>query len=169
MVIRTFDGAVPDVHETAYVDETAVVVGDVAVERRASVWPNAALRGDRGRIVLREGSNVQDNAVCHENVEIGPYATVGHGAVVHGATVRERALVGMNAVVLERAEIGTGSIVAAGSVVTEDTTVPSETLIAGSPAEALKEIPDASWTEAADRYVELASTHERTAERVDRT
>lgn len=168
MSIRSFDGMKPAIHESARVDEAAVVVGDVTLEAEASVWPNATLRGDHGGITLREGANVQDNAVCHERTEIGPYATVGHTAIVHGATVEERAMVGMGAVVLDGATIGERALVAAGSVVTEGTDVPPETLVAGTPAEAVKEVSDSPWARAGDRYVELAHEHAATSERLDR-
>ena len=167
MVIRSFEDTTPDIHESARIDESAVVIGDVTVEAEASVWPNVTLRGDSGAIVVREGANVQDNAVCHEGCEIGPYATVGHTAIVHAATVGEHAMVGMSATVLDGAYVGEESLVAAGSIVTEDTEVPPNTLVAGTPAEVRKEVEHSPWTYAGEHYVELAKRHERSAERVD--
>lgn len=167
MVLRSFEGTSPTVHESARVDETAVVIGDVTIEEDASVWPNVTLRGDSGAIIIREGANVQDNAVCHEGGEIGPYATIGHTAIVHAATVGERAMVSMNATVLDEAHIGERSLVAAGSVVTEGTQVPPETLVAGTPAEVRKEVSDSPWIHAGDHYVELARRHEESSERVE--
>lgn len=166
MVLRSFEGETPTVHESAYVDETTVVIGDVTIGEDASVWPHVTLRGDSGAIVVREGANIQDNAVCHEGTEIGPYATIGHTAIVHAATVGERAMVGMSATVLDEAHIGERSLVAAGSVVTEGTQVPSETMVAGTPAEVRKEVSDSPWTHAGDHYVELAQRHEERSERV---
>jgi len=107
-MLRSFNGTEPQVADSAYVDETAVVIGDVVIEDEASVWPNTTLRGDHGTIVVGEGANVQDNAVLHETAELEPYSTVGHSAIVHDATVAERALVGMNAVVLDGAHVGEG-------------------------------------------------------------
>ncbi|WP_256684146.1 gamma carbonic anhydrase family protein [Halococcus qingdaonensis] len=167
MVIRSFEGTEPTIHESARVDESAVVIGDVTIEAEASVWPNVTLRGDSGAIVLREGANVQDNAVCHEGCEIGPGATVGHTAIVHAATVGERAMVGMSATVLGDAHIGEESLVAAGSVVTEGMDVPPNTLVAGTPAEIRKEVEDSPWIHAGKHYVELAKRHDRSSERVD--
>ena len=167
MVIRSFEGTTPDIHESARIDESAVVIGDVTVEAEASVWPNVTLRGDSGAIVLREGTNVQDNAVCHEGCEIGPHATVGHTAIVHAATVGERAMVGMGATVLDGAHVGRESLVAAGSVVTEDMDVPPSTLVAGTPAKVRKEVDESPWTHAGEHYVELAKRHDRSAERID--
>ncbi|MFA9416852.1 gamma carbonic anhydrase family protein [Natrinema sp. HArc-T2] len=160
-MLRSFNGTEPQVADSAYVDEAAVVIGDVVIEDDASVWPNTTLRGDHGRIVVGEGANVQDNAVLHEDAELKPYSTVGHSAIVHDATVAERALVGMNAVVLD------GAHVAAGSVVTEGTEIPPSTLVAGSPAEPKTEIDDPHLEATADRYVELANEHAETAERLD--
>lgn len=162
---QALDGTAPTVHESAYVHPAATVIGDVTLEADASVWPGVVLRGDEGPIVIREGTNVQDNAVCHEGVAIGPYATVGHAAIVHDCTVGERALVGMNAVVLDGSTVGDGAIVAAGSVVTEDTTVPPDSMVAGTPATVVKEdVGDSDWGAAADHYVERAKRYRETAE-----
>ncbi len=166
-MIRSFEGTEPEIHESAYVDPTAVVIGDVAIGPEASVWPNVTLRGDHGQISLAEGANVQDNAVLHEGVEIGPYATVGHTAIVHAATVEERALVGMSATVLDRSVVGERAVVGANSLVTEDTEIEPETLYAGTPARKIKEVEDTHWTEAGDRYVELSRRHMDESERLD--
>ncbi|WP_425491937.1 gamma carbonic anhydrase family protein [Natrinema longum] len=166
-MLRSFDGTEPQVADSAYVDDAAVVIGDVVVEADASVWPNTTLRGDHGRIVVGEGANVQDNAVLHETATLEPHATVGHSAIVHNATVAERALIGMNAVVLDGAHVGEGAVVAAGSVVTEGTEVPASTLVAGTPAEPKTEIDDPALEATADRYVELAKKHAETSDRID--
>ncbi|MCY4729316.1 gamma carbonic anhydrase family protein [Natronomonas gomsonensis] len=158
-MLRSFDGMEPDIHDSAYVDPAAVVIGDVTIEAEASVWPNVTLRGDHGPITLREGANVQDNAVLHEGAEIGPYATVGHTAIVHNSTVEERALVGMSATVLDRSTVGERAMVGANSLVTEDTDIEPNTLYAGTPAEKIKEVEDSPWAYAGDRYVELSREH----------
>jgi carbonic anhydrase/acetyltransferase-like protein (isoleucine patch superfamily) len=167
-MLRSFDGVEPDVHESAYVDPAAVVIGDVTIEAEASVWPNVTLRGDHGPIVLREGANVQDNAVLHEGAEIGPYATVGHTAIVHNATVEERALVGMQATVLDRSTVGEEAMVGANSLVTDETEVEPNTLYAGTPAEKVKEVEDSPWAYAGDRYVQLSREHMERSEPVER-
>ncbi|ELY51930.1 gamma carbonic anhydrase family protein [Natronorubrum bangense] len=166
-MLRSFDGREPQVADSAYVDEAAVVIGDVVIEADASVWPNTTLRGDHGQIVVGEGANVQDNAVLHEDAVLEPYSTVGHSAIVHDATVAERALVGMNAVVLDGCHVGEGAVVAAGSVVTEGTEIPPSTLVAGAPAEVKTEIDDPHLGATADRYVELSTKHAETSERLD--
>lgn len=166
-MLRSINGTEPQVADSAYVDPAAVVIGDVVIEDDASVWPNTTLRGDHGRIVVGEGANVQDNAVLHEEAELEPYSTVGHSAIVHDATVAERALVGMNAVVLDGAHVGEEAVVAAGSVVTEDTAVPPSTLVTGAPAEPKAEIDDPDLKATADRYVELSKEYAETSERLD--
>ncbi|MFC7133389.1 MULTISPECIES: gamma carbonic anhydrase family protein [Salinibaculum] len=166
-MLRAVDGMEPDVADSAYVDEAAVVIGDVVVEDEASVWPNTTLRGDHGQIVVGERANVQDNAVLHEDAVLGPDVTVGHSAIVHACTVERGALVGMNAVVLDDAHIGEGAVVAAGSVVTDGTEVPPETMVVGAPAEVKAEL-DGSMSEAtAEHYADLARTYEATGERLD--
>lgn len=166
-MLRSFDGIEPDVHEDAYVDPAAVVIGDVTIEKDASVWPNVTLRGDHGNITLREGANVQDNAVLHEGAEVGPYATVGHTAIVHNSVVEERALVGMQATVLDRSVVGERAMVGANSLVTEDTEIEPNTLYAGTPAEKIKEVENSPWAYAGDRYVQLSREHMETSEVLD--
>ena len=176
MVIRTFEGATPDIHESAYVDDRAVVIGDVAIEKDASVWPNATLRGDDGPIRVGEGTSVQDGCVFHEDAQVGAYVTVGHNAIVHGCRVGDHSLIGMGSVVLSRAEVGERSIVAAGAVVREGDEVPPETLVAGVPATPVKDLSvDESYLQRREEeageeshYVELARRHRATSEPVDR-
>lgn len=167
-MIRSFDGAVPEIADSAYVDESAVVIGDVVLEAETSVWPGAVLRGDHGTITLREGANVQDNATLHEECELGSHTTVGHNAIVHAAETGERSLVGMGAIVLDGATVGEEAIVAANSVVTEGTAVPARTLVAGAPAEVVKELDDAGFAAAADRYIENARRHGERSEVLER-
>jgi carbonic anhydrase/acetyltransferase-like protein (isoleucine patch superfamily) len=163
-MIRSFKGMEPDIADSAYVAPGATVIGEVTIGPEASVWPGVVLRGDHGEIVLEEGANVQDNSTLHEGVEIGPYATVGHNAIVHGASVGERAMVGMGAIVLDRSTIGAESLVGANSLVTEGTEVPESVLVAGTPAEVVKEVEDSPWTYAGDRYVHLAREHAEQSE-----
>lgn len=158
-MLRSFEGHEPEIHEDAYVDPSSVVIGDVTVGADASVWPNVTLRGDHGPITIAEGANVQDNAVLHEGCEIGPYATVGHAAIVHAAEVRSQALVGMGATVLDRSVLGERAMVGANSLVTEDTGIEADTLYAGVPAEFIKEVDDSPWASAGDRYVDLSRRH----------
>lgn len=95
-MIRSFNGLTPKIVDSAYMDEAAVVTGDVVVNDGAIVWPNTTLRGDHEQIVVGERANVQDNAVAHEDSMLGPETTVGHSAIIHAATVNESALIGMS-------------------------------------------------------------------------
>lgn len=122
-MLSSFDGHEPEIAESGYVADSAVVIGEVTIEAEANVWPNAVLHGDHGHIVLREGANVQDNATLHDGAEVGPYATVGHNAVFNGATTQRRSMVGTGAVVLNQATVGEESLIGANSLVTEETTL----------------------------------------------
>ena len=158
----------PRVDPEAYVHPLAVLIGDVSLGARASVWPGAVLRGDTDRIVVGADSNVQDGAVVHVDrgvpASIGARVSVGHRAVVHGATVDDDCLVGMGAVLLNRVRVGRGSIVAAGAVVREGTVVPPDSLVAGVPAVVRRlTSPDgrAGIARTAAAYVALQAEHRR--------
>lgn len=142
----SIDGVIPVVDPSAYVHPTAVLIGDVIVGPRCYVGPCASLRGDFGRIVLEEGSNVQDHCCIHgfpDNdtvVEVNGH--IGHGAILHSCIVRRDALVGMNAVVMDEAEIGEKAIVAACAFVPAGMKVPARSLAAGIPAKVRRELTD---------------------------
>ena len=142
----SIDGVIPVVDPSAYVHPTAVLIGDVIVGPRCYVGPCASLRGDFGRIVLEEGSNVQDHCCIHgfpDNdtvVEVNGH--IGHGAILHSCIVRRDALVGMNAVVMDEAEIGEKAIVAACAFVPAGMKVPARSLAAGIPAKVKRELSD---------------------------
>jgi phenylacetic acid degradation protein len=137
---------IPVVDPTAYVHPTAVLIGDVIVGPRCYVGPAASLRGDFGRIVLRDGANVQDTCVIHgfpdsdTIVEIDGH--IGHGAVIHGAHIGQNAMVGMNAVVMDRSEIGESAIVGAMAFVREGTIIPPRSLALGIPARVVRQLSD---------------------------
>lgn len=136
----------PQVDPTAFIHETASVVGDVRLGPRTSVWPGASLRGDLQPIILGEGSNVQDNCVIHTTqggwpTTIGRFVSLGHGAVVHSANIEDDVLVGMRAVVLDECLIGSGSLIAAGAVLAPGTKVPPNSLVMGVPGKVVKTDP----------------------------
>ncbi len=134
------------IHPTVFVAETATVVGDVTIARDSSVWFGAVLRGDDAPVTVGEGTNVQDNAVLHEDLDlpctIGNRVTIGHGAIIHGATVEDDVLIGMGAIILNGARIGSWSIVGAGAVVPEGMQVPSRSLVLGVPARVTRPVRD---------------------------
>jgi carbonic anhydrase/acetyltransferase-like protein (isoleucine patch superfamily) len=147
-MIRSYQGHLPYIPASCYVDLSAQVIGDVTLGERSSVWMNAVLRGDVHSIRLGANSNVQDCAVLHGQrnlypVIVGDWVTIGHNATVHGCVVEDSVLVGMGVVILNNCRIGTGSILAAGAVLPEHTIVPPRTLWAGVPAKLRRELTDA--------------------------
>jgi carbonic anhydrase/acetyltransferase-like protein (isoleucine patch superfamily) len=137
MPLFSFEGVSPTVHPDAWIAPTATLIGDVVVEKDASVWYGAVVRADFGKIVIREGANIQDNSVIHVNdgtCEVGKDATVGHLCLVHDCTIGDQALIGNGSTVLDKAQIGARALVAAGATVTPASVVPSEVIAMGSPA-----------------------------------
>lgn len=147
----------------AAVASTAVITGDVQLEKDVSIWYGAVLRGDRGRISIGEGSNVQDNCVIHEQTTVGKGCSVGHSAILHGCTVMDNCVVGMGAIILNGAVIGENCLIGAGSVVTGKMNAPAGSLILGNPAKVVKPLSQEQLDyirEDAQLYIELAKTME---------
>lgn len=157
---------VPDVDPLAWLAPTSAVTGRVHVGAGASVWYGASLRGDSSEVTLGPRSNVQDNAVIHADpghpATVAEDVSIGHAAVVHGATVGSGTIIGMGAVVLNGAVIGRGCLVAAGAVVLEGTVVPDGSLVAGVPAKVRRELGEeerAGLRVGIERYPQLAAAH----------
>src|SRR6059036_2299914 len=167
MPLFSFEGKRPKIHPTAFIAPTAVIVGDVTVEERASVWYNAVLRGDFNPIVVGRGANVQDCAVVHVTprggTSIGAGSTVGHNCTIHAATLADECLIGNGATVLDGARIGVRAMVAAGALVTPGTEIPGGTLAIGTPAKVrgpLAGTPAEHWVRAnPSGYQALAQRH----------
>jgi len=144
--VWSIDGVTPVVDPTSYVHPSAVLIGDVIVGRRCYIGPCASLRCDFGRIILKDGANLQDTCVCHgfpgTDTLIEEDGHIGHGAVLHGCRIRRGALVGMNAVVNDNAEIGEEAIVAAMAFVRAQMIVQPRTLVAGTPARIIRALTD---------------------------
>lgn len=151
------EGVRPVIHPTAFVHPTAVLIGDAIVGPRCYVGPGAAMRGDFGRVMLEEGSNLQDNCIMHAfpgmDCVIEVDGHIGHGAILHGCRVGRNALVGMNSVVMDGAVIGDSAMVAAMAFVKAGFEVPPRMLAAGTPAKILRELSDAeiAWKEEGTR------------------
>ena len=142
MIVRKNKGKVPNFAATARAADNAVAVGDVTVGEGVSLWYGCVLRGDEGAIVIGDNTNIQDNCVLHEAVNIGQHVTVGHGAVVHGCTVGDNSLIGMGAILLNGCEIGEGSIVAAGALVPERAVIPPYSFAVGVPAKVIRTLTE---------------------------
>ena len=162
MPVYGFEGNEPRVPDDAFVAPTAVLIGAVELGAESSIWFGAVLRGDLDRIVVGDGSCVQDNAVLHTAAGlptiVGAQVTVGHAAMLEGCVVEDGALIGMGAIVLQRARVGAGALVAAGSVVGEGQEIPPGVLVAGVPAVVKRSVDGSSrrWIEtAAAEYREL--------------
>jgi carbonic anhydrase/acetyltransferase-like protein (isoleucine patch superfamily) len=173
MALFQLDEHAPQVHETAYVAESAELIGRVTVAEGASVWSHVVARGDNEPITIGRGANVQEGAVLHVDpgfpLVIGEGATVGHQAMLHGCTIGEGALIGIQAVVLNGARIGRDCLVGAGALVTEGKEFPDGTLILGSPAKAVRAVSEddiARIRRGAAGYVERARHYKGALKRV---
>ena len=142
MAIYELDGVAPEVHASAWVAESAEVMGSVTLEADASVWFGTVVRGDCDRIHIGAGSNIQDASVLHADfgqpLVIGARVTVGHQAMLHGCTIGDESLIGIGAVVLNGARIGKNCLVGAGALVTEGKEFPDGSMILGSPAKVVR-------------------------------
>jgi carbonic anhydrase/acetyltransferase-like protein (isoleucine patch superfamily) len=141
-----FDGFIPVVHESAFVHPNATVTGNVIIGKDVYIGPGAAVRGDWGEIIIEDGCNVQENCTIHMfpgvTVTLHEGAHIGHGAIIHGATIGRNCLVGMNAVIMDRVNVGEDSIVGALAFVAADTEIPPRSVVVGNPAKVVKQVSD---------------------------
>ncbi len=165
-LLLPYNGVHPSIDPTAWLAPTATVIGAGTVEAEASVYFGAVIRADMAEVRLGAGSNLQDNVVVHTDTGfpslIGRRVSVGHLAVVHGCTIEDDVLIGMNATVLNGARIGTGSLVAAGTVVLEGTVVPPRSLVAGVPGKVRRELTGDEVQKVIDNaaeYLQLTANH----------
>ncbi len=146
MAIYEFDGFKPVIHESAFVHPQANVTGNVFIGKNCYIGPGAVLRGDWGKIVLKDGCNVQENCVIHmfpgTTTLLKKAAHIGHGAIIHGGTIGQNCLIGMNAVIMDEAEIGDECIVGALSFVPSKMSIPARKIVVGNPAKIVKEVSD---------------------------
>ena len=173
MTIRSFEGKTPNIHPTAYVDETALVIGDVTIGAHTSIWPMCVLRGDVHSISIGERSNIQDGTIVHVTHDgeyspggsptyIGNDVTVGHAAIIHACTLEDECLIGMNTTVLDRAVVKKHVMVGAGSVVGPGKELESGFLYVGSPTKQVRPLTEKQvsyFIYSAKNYVDLAARH----------
>ncbi|AIF69006.1 hypothetical protein PAP_02930 [Palaeococcus pacificus DY20341] len=166
MPVYELNGKKPKIHESAFVDEMASIIGDVVLEEKVNVWPSAILRGDIEQIYVGKGSNIQDNVSIHTSpgmpTIIGEHVTIGHNAVVHGAKIGDYTIIGMGAVVLDGAKIGKHVIVGAGALVPPGKEIPDYSLVVGVPGKVVRQLSEGEiemTKKNAEVYLELAELH----------
>jgi carbonic anhydrase/acetyltransferase-like protein (isoleucine patch superfamily) len=154
MPVLTYRGVTPDIADDVFIAPTAVIVGDVTIETGANIWFGAVIRGDTAPIRIGARTNIQDNCTLHADegtpCTIGADCSLGHNAVVHGATIEDGVLVGMHATVLNHAVVESGALVAAGALVPEGKRIPAGQLAVGVPAKAIRSVNDEERTRMAD-------------------
>ena len=168
-MIRTFQGIKPTAPQSCFIEDTAMVIGDVVMGEECSVWFNAVIRGDVHYIRIGDRTNVQDLCMLHVTHDthpliIGHEVTIGHSVILHGCTINDRVLVGMGAIIMDGAVIGEDSVVGAGALVVEGTVVPPKSVILGSPARVRRPVNDKelAWIkESAANYVKYARQYLR--------
>jgi len=172
--VYEIDGMIPVIDPAAYVHDDAVIIGDVVIGPNCYIGPAASIRGDFGRLIVERGVNIQDTCVLHGfpggDTVIEEDGHIGHGAIIHGCTIKRNALIGMNAVVMDEAVIGDSSIVGALSFVPAGFELPDRHLAVGSPARILRELSDkdVAWKESATgEYQELTRRCLKTMRPVD--
>lgn len=142
-MLRSFEGDRPKIHPTAFVHDTAQVIGRVTLAEGSSVWPGCVLRGDIDRIAIGAGSNVQDLTVIHTReghpTLVGKGVTVGHRAILHGCRIGDRTLIGMGAIIME-ARVGARCLIGAGALITAGMDIPAGSLVLGSPAKVVRKL-----------------------------
>ena len=159
------DTMTQNIHESTFISKSSVIIGTVIIKKNCGVFPNAVIRGDQNTIFIDEGSNVQDCCVIHcdkvHNVKIGKNVSIGHGAIVHGATIEDDCLIGMNATILNGVKLRRGTIVGANALVTSNTEIPEDSLVLGVPGKIVKQ--DESFSEVARKnaktYQKLSKDH----------
>jgi len=160
-MIAPFRGVAPSIAASAFIADSAVVIGDVVIGADTSLWFHAVVRGDVFPIRIGRGTNVQDHATLHvlsgrAATTVGDDVTIGHGAIVHGCTIEDQCLIGMGAILLNGATVGSGSIVAAGTLLVEGAKIPPRSLVMGSPGKVKRTLSDEEVADIqayADRYV----------------
>jgi len=172
-MIRTFQGIKPTIPKSCFIEETGIVIGDVVLGEHCSVWFHAVVRGDVHFIRIGDRTNMQDLCILHVTHDthpliIGNEVTIGHAAILHGCTIKDRVLIGMGAIVMDGAVIGEDSVVGAGALVVEDMIVPPKSVIFGSPGRVRRPVSEAElvWIkESAENYVKYAGQYLDTSSR----
>ena len=165
-MIKEYKGIQPKIDETAFIAESADIVGQVTIEKNANIWYGTVLRADDNYITVGENTNIQDGSIVHISEKfptiIGKNVTVGHKSIIHGCEIGDNTLIGMGSIVLDGAKVGEFTLLGAGSLVPPGKEIPSGVLAMGSPAKVIRELSDEekeNLTNSALKYVKLANNH----------
>ncbi len=171
-MFKTYKDKTPKIDKSAFVAENAVIIGDVEIGEKASIWYGVAIRADINHVRIGAETNIQENTVIHVDLNdrglgdcatiIGDRVTVGHGAILHGCKIGDDCLIGMGAIVLSGASIGAGSVIAAGALVKEGQQIPPHSMVMGMPAEVKRQLPEEALEKiraSARHYVDLAEDY----------
>ena len=162
-MIYSFKGILPQIAASAFIENSAHIIGDVQIGEQSSVWFNCVLRGDVFPIRIGHHTNVQDGTIIHVTSDqfatiVGNYVTIGHGVILHGCQIHDHSLIGIGSIILDEAVVGEGSLIAAGSLVPPGMVIPPRSLVMGTPAKVRRELTDAEvarQNENWQHYVEL--------------
>ncbi len=158
-MIESYEDADPEVPKSAFVHRSAVVIGRVTLGEEVSIWPNTTLRGDEGRIIIGDQSNIQDGTTVHmtgglSETFVGARVTVGHNCILHGCRIEDEVLIGMGAIVMDNVVVGAGSLIGAGTLVTAGKIIPPGSLVFGNPMRIVRPVneKEAEWVRYAWRH-----------------
>ena len=168
-MIKKFRGKSPIIPNSCYISESVDLIGDVTLGENVSLWFGAVVRGDMHFITIGNWSNIQDNSVIHVTTDVSPTrigdeVTVGHNAIIHGATIQDRCLIGMGAIIMDDVVIGEGSIVGAGAVVPPNMIIPPRSLVVGLPAKIVRQTTDKELEmiiERAQHYIDFSQEYKK--------
>ena len=166
-MIKKFRGKSPVIPDSCYISESVDLIGDVTLGENVSLWFGTVVRGDMHHITIGNRSNIQDNSVIHVTTDISPTrigseVTVGHNAIIHGATIENRCLIGMGAIIMDDVVVGEGSIVGAGAVVPPNMIIPPRSLVVGLPAKIVRQTTDEELEmiiERAQHYIDFSQKY----------
>ena len=166
-MIKKFRGKSPVIPDSCYISESVDLIGDVTLGENVSLWFGAVVRGDMHFITIGNRSNIQDNSVIHVTTDVSPTrigdeVTVGHNAIIHGATIEDRCLIGMGAIIMDDVVVGEGSIVGAGAVVPPNMIIPPRSLVVGLPAKIVRQTTDEELQmiiERAQHYIDFSQKY----------
>ena len=166
-MIKKFRGKSPIIPDSCYISESVDLIGDVTLGENVSLWFGTVIRGDMHHITIGARSNIQDNSVIHVTTDISPTrigdeVTVGHNAIIHGATIEDRCLIGMGSIIMDDVVVGEGSIVGAGAVVPPNMIIPPRSLVVGLPAKIVRQTKDEELEmiiERAQNYIDFSQEY----------